>query len=393
MNILRLPLLHSPSFLLTGLLLATSLVPAANALAAPASPPATSYAERAEARAFAAEMAERHDFDAAQLMRIFAEVKPIPAVIKAVMPPKDPQVRSWKNYRDRFVEPFRIETGLDFWLQHEDRLRTASRDSGVPAEYIVAIIGVESIYGRHTGNFNTFAALSTLAFDYPRINPANDARRKALFRGELAALLLLARDSLRDPLDYRGSYAGALGLPQFLPSSIQQFARDGDGDGLIDLHENPADAIASVGNFLKLHGWQAGEPVRLRVALVDNPQQAAAHRQLLDEGILPRRSVDELTRPENHGLRLLDNHDELTSSASATTTYSPSAPAALIDLVTPGQATEYYLGLQNFYVITRYNRSSFYAMAVHELAQALRRAYHGASHGKAQAAQATAGRP
>lgn len=341
---------------LFALLLACLLLPAASdSFAAPkrARPVAPAYAEHVEARAFAQEMQDKYGFDADTLLRTFSDIRPIPSVIKAVMPPKDPQVRSWTNYRARFIEPSRIEYGLRFWQDHQALLNIASRDSGVPAEYIVAIIGIESIYGRHMGSYNTFAALSTLAFDYPKINPATDAKRKALFRGELEALLLLARESNRDPLSYRGSYAGALGLPQFLPSSVRSFARDGDADQRIDLDISPADAIASVANFLKQHGWESG-------GLVSLPAQVSGERysELIAEGILPKRSIAELA---NNGVTTTEATPALSNTA-----------AALIDLVTPEQATEYRLGLQNFYVITRYNRSSFYAMAVHDLAQTLR---------------------
>ncbi|KYC29581.1 hypothetical protein ACY05_02060 [Sterolibacterium denitrificans] len=330
-----------------------ALLPAAGSVLAAAPQPPIPYSENGEVRAFVGEMQDRHGFDAAALLQTFAEIHPLNAVIKAVMPPKDPQVRSWSNYRARFVEASRIDAGLRFWQEHQAMLTAAGRDSGVPEEYIVAIIGIESIYGRHMGRFNTFAALATLAFDYPAINPLTDADRKALFRGELEALLLLARETRRDPLSYRGSYAGALGLPQFLPSSIRNFARDGDDDGRIDLETNPADAIASVANFLKRHGWEPGGTVAVP-ALVSGD----GHNELLAEGILPRRSVGELA---GHGVTTAESSPLIAN-----------APAALIDLVTPGQATEYRLGLRNFYVITRYNRSSFYAAAVHDLAQTLR---------------------
>lgn len=307
------------------------------------------FADRTEVRAFIDEMHEKHDFDRARLRHAFARTRPLPPVIQAVLPPRDPSVRSWQEYRSRFVEPRRIERGLRFWDDHQEKLTAASFASGVPEEYIVAIIGVESIYGYHTGSFNTFAALATLAFDYPKINPATDAARAALFRRELEELLLLARETRRDPLSYKGSYAGALGLPQFLPSSIRSFARDGDNDDNIDLESNPADAIASVANFLKLHGWEKEGPVTVNAAV-----SGERFLQLIDEGIRPNRKPSELI-----------------AFGVTTEGGAPELPAALIDLVTPQQPTEYRLGFQNFFVVTRYNRSSFYAMAVHDLAQTL----------------------
>ncbi|RLJ64743.1 lytic murein transglycosylase B [Sulfurisoma sediminicola] len=305
---------------------------------------AGTFAARADVRAFVDEMVERHGFDRDALLAAFARIQPLPAVIKAIRPPADPGIRSWQAYRGRFVEPRRIAAGLRFWDEHSGDLLSASARYGVPEEVIVAIIGVETIYGRSTGRFGTLAALATLAFDYPP--------RAELFRRELEALLLLARDAGRDPLGYRGSYAGALGLPQFLPSSVRQWAVDFDGDGQVELTRSPGDAIGSVAHFLQAHGWQPGEPVTAPVELEpgSNPQP------LIDEGIRPVRLPAEM-RPL--GVR--------TDAAAA-------RPAALIDLVTPDAPTEYWLGYQNFFVITRYNKSSFYAMAVYQLAEALRTA-------------------
>lgn len=314
--------------------------------------PPPAFISQPAVRTFIAEMHQQHGLDPIALQKLFSRLRPIPAVIQAIRPPRDPKIRSWQEYRLRFVEPRRIERGLKFWQAHTAELQAATLATGVPEEYVVAIIGIESIYGAHTGNFGTLAALATLAFDYPRINPATDATRAALFRRELEALLLLAQEAQRNPLSYRGSYAGALGLPQFLPSSIRQYGRDGDGDGRIDLETEPADAIASVAYFLQQHGWEKEGAVVARVRI-----EGDRHTQLIDEGIRPKRKPSELAAfgvtPEGTGAL-------------------PEQASALIDLVTPNQPTEYWLGFQNFFVITRYNRSSFYAMAVHDLAQALR---------------------
>ena len=303
------------------------------------------FAERDDVRLFVAEMAGRHGFDSDALLAVFGQVRPLPAVIKAIMPPADPAIRSWRTYRGRFVEPKRTAAGLRFWREHRTALARAGARYGVPEEIVVAIIGIETIYGRNTGRFGTLAALATLAFDYPP--------RAELFRRELEALLLLAREQGRDPLSYRSSYAGALGLPQFLPSSLRQWAVDFDGSGGIDLAGSPADAIGSVANFLREHGWQPGEPVAARVEVDGNPQA------LLDEGIRPVRLPAAMAA---------------LGVAPASLTAAVEQPAALIDLVTPDAPTEYWLGYQNFFVITRYNRSSFYAMAVYQLAAALRAA-------------------
>ena len=298
------------------------------------------FAERPEVRAFSAEMAERHGFSAPKLLRLFRRISPNPAVLKAVAPPAEPGQRSWQSYRSRFVEPRRIAAGLRFWRQHGAALAKARTVFGVPEEIVVAIIGVETFYGQQLGNFSAFEALATLAFDYPP--------RADLFRRELEELLLLARQEGRSPLAYKGSYAGALGLPQFLPSSIRRLGLDFDGDGRIDLASSAGDAIGSVANFLHDSGWQENDPVAAPATVVGDPSA------LLAEGIAPRRLPSDMAA---FGVRAGN---------------APELPAALIDLETPGAQVEYRLGYANFYALTRYNRSSFYAAAVVDLAAALR---------------------
>lgn len=306
---------------------------------------AASYAVRDEVHAFIREMEEKHGLDARQLTALFARTRPLPAVLKAIAPPADPRQRSWQAYRARFIEPKRLAAGRAFWQRHAAALAKAQAESGVPAEIIVAIIGIETFYGRQLGRFDAFAALTTLAFDYPP--------RAELFRRELEALLLLARDEGRAADGYRGSYAGALGLPQFLPSSIRTYAVDFDHDGRIDLSGSAEDAIGSVANFLKAHGWEADGPIAVPLKL--GADETAA-QTLLAEGILPKRRPQEMA---DFGVEIPE--------------HAPDAPAALIDLATPDLPTEYWLGYQNFYVLTRYNRSSFYAMVVFQFAQALRK--------------------
>jgi membrane-bound lytic murein transglycosylase B len=306
------------------------------------------YAQRADVRAFVEDMHNRHGFDAGVLEALFRRTQPITAVIKAIMPPKDPAVRSWQAYRGRFVEPRRIAAGRRFMHIHAAELTTAATRYGVPAEIIAAVIGVETLYGKQLGRFGTFAALTTLAFDYPP--------RAELFRRELEELLLLAREENHSVLSYTGSYAGALGLPQFLPSSRRRFAIDFDQDGRIDLTASPADAIGSVANFLAEHGWEKDAPIAVMVTAVGSGVQA-----LIDEGIAPQRVPGQM-----------ETADVSIAKVGAGDTAIPDRPAALIDLATPGAATEYRLGYRNFYVITRYNRSSFYAAAVMDLAAALR---------------------
>jgi membrane-bound lytic murein transglycosylase B len=299
----------------------------------------TPFSEREEVRAFIAEMHDRNGFDSDELLHLFAQAKPLPAVIKAIQPPADPGIRSWQTYRSRFVEPHRIAAGVKFWKEHEASLAKAEALYDVPREIVVGIIGVETIYGKHTGRFQTFSALTTLAFDYPP--------RAALFRRELEALLLLAQEEKRDPLDYYGSFAGAIGLPQFLPSSMRQWAVDFDGDGKIDIATSADDAIGSVANYLAAHGWQKHGPV-LAIAQADGPRID----ELLAEGIKPVRTPQQL---KEYGVSTSD---------------APCDTAALIDYVTPNAPTTYRLGYNNFYVITRYNRSTFYATAVYELGEA-----------------------
>ncbi|HRO34954.1 lytic murein transglycosylase B [Thauera sp.] len=303
-----------------------------------------SYAEREDARAFATEIASRHALDAGEIERALAGARHDPEVIRLITPPARKGARSWRSYRARFLDRTRIDGGLRFWREHTDTLARAERETGVPAEVIVAIIGVETIYGRNTGNFETLSTLATLAFDYPP--------RAELFRRELESLFLLAREQGRDPASYYGSFAGALGYPQFLPSSMRAYALDFDGNGSIDFDSDPLDAIGSVANYLRVHGWQPGAPVADRARL--SPVTDAAG--LVAAGIEPKLEPDLLA---DQGVTTADGR--------------PAAAAAtLVDLETPGAATEYWLGYRNFYVITRYNRSSFYAMSVFELAEALR---------------------
>lgn len=303
-----------------------------------------SYIERDEVRAFAREMEEKHGFDAAELLAALHQVQPQARSLELIQPPTTPAERSWARYRARFLNPSRIDGGVAFWDENEAWLRRAREQYGVPEEVIVAIIGVETLYGRHTGNFETLSALTTLAFDYPP--------RAPLFRRELENLFLLARDQKRDPASYYGSYAGAVGYPQFLPSSIRHYGVDFDGNGRIDFQSDPVDAIGSVASYLQSHGWERDGAVAVR-ARVDAEAQP---EPLIAAGIEPTLSPSALA-----------------AAGVAPLGEAPPAPATLVDLASPDAPTEYWLGYRNFYVITRYNKSSFYAMAVYELSQAVRK--------------------
>lgn len=325
------------------LTLRATLAAAAIAVALPGAARA-SFLERGDAQAFVRDMVEQHGFDADAVTATLALARHEAQVIRLISPPTRAGVRSWQKYRARFLDRLRIDGGLAFWAENEADLQRASERYGVPIEIIVAIIGVETVYGRNTGNFETLSALATLAFDYPP--------RAPLFRRELESLLLLAREQGREPQSYYGSYAGALGYPQFLPSSVRSFGVDFDGDGHIDFDAGPADAIGSVANYLHGHGWRTGEPIAER----------ARFRNVVDPTPLVAAGIEPTLEPA-------------TLAEAGVTTLGgtpPAATATLVDLETPGTTTEYWLGYRNFYVITRYNRSSFYAMSVFELAEALR---------------------
>ena len=306
---------------------------------------ATRYAGRSDVREFINEMVEKHGFVKRELRKLFSRARFQPSIIAAITPPSEPHAKSWQAYRALFLTPQRIEAGVAFSERHRPALAYAAALYGVPEEIIVAIIGVETVYGRNTGNYRVIDALSTLAFDYPP--------RAEFFRGELENYLLYARDAGIDTLALKGSYAGAIGIPQFMPGSYRRYAVDLDGDGRQDLSGSFADAIGSVANFLKAHGWQTGEPVAYPAQV-----QGENFRSLVDAGIKPAYRYGDLA---NFGV-------------SAEGEAGADASCALIELTTPDEASEYLVGFTNFYVLTRYNRSSMYAAAVLELAQAVKAA-------------------
>lgn len=303
--------------------------------------PVPSFAEDPEAVAFARDLEQREAIPADDLLARFAQIRPNPKVLQLIKPPASPLQRSWERYRPRFLNDRRIDGGVRFWQDNTGQLAKAGALYGVPPEIIVAIIGVETEYGRNTGGFRVLEALATLAFKYPP--------RAEFFRTELEQFLLLCRENQLDPLAVKGSFAGAIGIPQFMPGSQRRYAVDFDGDQRIDLSGSVDDAIGSVGRFLEQHGWQAGQPVAVPAATNGNPDIS-----LIQAGIRP-------------SLKLADLADK-----GVRADIDPQASVALVDLVSPGRETEYWLGFENFYVITRYNRSSFYAMSVFQLAEAIR---------------------
>lgn len=305
------------------------------------SAPAPSFADEPAAIEFARDLETRHGFDSDELIRQFAQTRPNAKVLQLIKPPTSPLQRSWARYRPRFLNDLRIDGGVRFWQENGAQLAKASALYGVPEEIIVAIIGVETVYGRNTGGFGVLEALATLAFKYPP--------RAEFFRTELEQFLLLSRENKLDPLAVKGSFAGAIGIPQFMPGSQRRYAVDFDGDNRVDLSHSVDDAIGSVARFLEQHGWQSGQQVAVPATLPESPEPA-----WLQAGLRPSLKVSEL------------------AAAGVKATADLQGTVALIDLVTPGHDTEYWLGYDNFYVITRYNRSSFYAMSVFQLAEEIR---------------------
>lgn len=298
---------------------------------------------------FMDEMVERNRFQRSDLNALFAQTRYVDSAIQLIKPAPSTKPKNWTAYRARFVEPVRINAGVDFWNTYGVALARAEAQYGVPMEIIVGIIGVETVYGRNTGNFRVMDVLTTLAFDYP--NTPNRDARMAFFRGELENTLLWAREAGIDPMSLRGSYAGAIGWPQFMPGSIREYAVDFDGDGKIDLRNSPVDAIGSVAHYLAVHGWQRGEPVAFPVQVSSDNRQWEA---MLNQGLEARYTADEL------------------HAAGIST---PDLPAGmrfgLVDLQNGTGPTEYWIATNNFYAITQYNRSYFYAMSVADLGRAV----------------------
>jgi len=317
-----------PLFLLLAGALACSPCPAADLL------------EREEVRAFIEDMIARHSFEAEELLETFRGVRLSDGVLKAIAKPAE--ALPWYKYREIFVKPDRVELGVRFWKENRAALERARRAYGVPEEFIVAIVGVETRYGKNAGSFKVIDSLATLAFDYP---PRGD-----FFRSELEQYLLLTREQGFDPHALKGSYAGAMGIPQFISSSYRNFAVDFDVDGVTDIWGNADDAIGSVANYFHRHGWLKGGLVALPAQQVGDgpavqpapglePDLAAADLESL--GVRP-----DMPLPAGEKIKLLALETE--------------------------SGTEYWLGFRNFYVITRYNRSPLYAMAVFQLAQLIR---------------------
>ena len=306
------------------------------------------YASRLDAMAFADDLASRRNLDPAWVRQAIGQSRFNPTVSRLMQPPTQAFVKNWRVYRSRFIDPVRIRAGVDFWQANLASLARAEAEYGVPPEIIVGIIGVETIYGRNTGSFRVMDSLATLAFDFPSSHPRAQERSE-YFKGEIEQFLTLQSRRNADPFEARGSYAGAMGMPQFMPSSQLKHAVDFDGDGRIDLWNSPADVIGSVASYFKAYGWQSGMPTHYPVSFDT-----------------PRLDMDALMAPD-----ILPTFGVASFTAKGAVLEGPAlehkGPLALVELLNGPDAASYVAGTENFYVITRYNWSSYYAMAVIEL--------------------------
>ncbi|MDH4166838.1 MAG: lytic murein transglycosylase B [Gammaproteobacteria bacterium] len=294
---------------------------------------------RADIGAFIASVGKKHGFEAEPLVTLFAQVESKPAILQAIAKPAE-RTLAWDEYRPKFLVERRIARGAEVHGLKQSELEQSQAASGVPVDILLGIVGVETFYGENVGKYRVIDALATLAFDYPP--------RQAFFRSELEQYLLMAREEGLDPLAPVGSYAGAMGLPQFMPSSFRNFAVDGDADGKRDLWNDWADVFSSVGNYLKVHGWRAGEPVMAAA------EAGSANLAGLDDKLALTETVGSLRA---RGVKF-------------ETSLPANAPAMLVALKVAA-GTEYRVGFTNFYAITRYNRSHMYASAVSDLADAI----------------------
>ena len=294
--------------------------------------------KRSDVKKFINHMVKKHKFKKSELDDLFQHVVTKKKIIEAITRPAE--AKPWYQYRKIFLTDKRVNGGVKFWEQNASDLTRAYNKFGVPPEIIIAIIGVESLYGKHKGTYRLMDSLSTLAFDYPK--------RGKFFRSELEQYLLMAREEGVDALTLKGSYAGAMGKPQFIASSFRSFAIDFDADGKRDLWDNSTDVIGSVANYFSKHKWKKGEPVTSPVKLKKSKQTKA----WVKKGIKPKITVATLIK---NGVSIEDDlpHDE---------------KAALLELELK-EGHEYWVGMNNFYVITRYNHSQLYAMAVYQLSQ------------------------
>jgi len=306
---------------------------------------AEDFQEHPEVQVFIDNMVKQHQFDSEQLEKLFAQAKKRDDILEAISRPAE-KTKPWYEYRKIFVKPKRIEGGVDFWKENVDILERAGKQYGVEPAIIVAIIGVETRYGANTGSYRVIDSLSTLAFAYPP--------RSKFFRSELEQFLILAREEDVDTLTAKGSYAGAMGYGQFIPSSYRNYAIDFNGDGKRDLWDSLDDIIGSVANYFHRHGWQSGEPVANKVT-----SSTPIAETLISENLKPGKKTA----------------GDFAGNGITTTPPLPQEQAVALLKLEQSDGPEYWLTSKNFYVISRYNRSPLYSMAVFQLSEAIRDAY------------------
>ena len=306
------------------------------------------YAARADAMQAAQDIAQRRGLEPAWVRNAIGKARFVAAIAKANLPAPPGVAKNWQLYRSRFIEPVRIRAGVKFWRANQAALARAQAQTGVPPEIVVGILGVETLYGQQTGNYRVMDALCTLAFDFPAGHPRAQARA-AYFLSELEEYLALTSRTHTDPMALKGSYAGALGMPQFMPSSWTRYGVDFDGNGRIDLFNNTADIIGSVANYFQAFHWKPGMPTHYAVQLDPARLDLDALRK---PDVLPSFSVAELA-----------DKGAVVDAQGA----QHQGPLALIELQNGDAPPQYLAGTENFYAITRYNSSSYYAMAVIEL--------------------------
>lgn len=319
---------------------------------------ATGYLDRPDVDAFIKELVEEEQFTRKELETILGQAEKSERAIALISRPAEGTLE-WKDYRKIFMTPERVQKGVKFWQDNADILSRVEKEYGIPAQVVVAIIGVETYYGRQTGGFRVLDTLTTLGFDYPR--------RSKFFQKELKNLLILAREQKLDITKLTGSYAGAMGIPQFMPSSYRAYAVDYTADQQANIWEAEADAIASVANYLNLHGWKPGQPVASRANV-----KGSKYETVLSKGFKPDKKLNQVTRSG------WDSMNDI-----------PPSSQVLAMKLEGLDGPEYWLGMNNFYVITRYNRSRMYALAVHELARAVQSDYKKTVQEKKQSSPAT----